>query len=60
MNTSTEQKRNGFQWTLWQQLEDLDFADDLALLFHTQQQMQEKTNMVADNSARPGLTINRE
>ena len=59
MKTSTEQKRNGIQWTLWKQLEDLDFADDLALLSHTQQQMQEKTNMVADNSARLGLTINR-
>ena len=59
MKTSTEQKRNGIQWTLWEQLEDLDFADDLALLSHTQQQMQVKTNMVADNSARLGLTINR-
>ncbi|KAH3753934.1 hypothetical protein DPMN_188587 [Dreissena polymorpha] len=44
---------------LWKQLEDLDFADDLAFLSNTQQQMQEKTNMVADNSARLGLTINR-
>ena len=57
--TSTEQKRNGIQWTLWEQLEDLDFADDLALLSHTQQQMQEKSNMQEDNSARLGLTINR-
>jgi hypothetical protein len=47
MNTSTAGKRNGIQWTLWTQLEDLDFADDLALLSHTQQQMQEKTNAVA-------------
>ncbi|VDP68772.1 unnamed protein product [Schistosoma curassoni] len=29
------------------QLYDLDFADDLALLSQTQQQMQEKTNSVA-------------
>ncbi|VDP26292.1 unnamed protein product [Schistosoma mattheei] len=29
------------------QLNDLDFTDDLALLSHTQQQMQEKTNSVA-------------
>jgi hypothetical protein len=59
MKTSTDQKRNGIQWTLWKQLDDLDFADDLALLSHTQQQMQEKTNIVADNSARLGLNINR-
>ena len=59
MKTSTDQKRNGIQWTLWKQLDDLDFADDLALLSHTQQQMQEKTNIVAENSARLGLNINR-
>ncbi|VDP64905.1 unnamed protein product [Schistosoma curassoni] len=29
------------------QLDDLDFADDLYLLSHTQQQMQEKTTSVA-------------
>ncbi|VDP31886.1 unnamed protein product [Schistosoma margrebowiei] len=33
------------------QLDDLDFADDLALLSQTQQQMQEKTNSVAAASA---------
>ncbi|VDP38489.1 unnamed protein product [Schistosoma margrebowiei] len=36
------------------QLDDLDFADDLALLFQTQQQMQEKTNSVAAASAAYG------
>ena len=34
------------------QPDDLDFAEDLALLSHTQQHMQEKTStVVADNSA---------
>ncbi|VDP81753.1 unnamed protein product, partial [Schistosoma curassoni] len=33
------------------QLDDLDFADDLALLSQTQQQMQEKTTNVAAASA---------
>jgi hypothetical protein len=42
MRESTEGKRNGIQWTMWQQLEDLDFADDIALISSTQQQMQEK------------------
>ena len=59
MKTSTHQKRNGIQWTLWDQLEDLDFADDLALLSHTQQQMQEKTSIVAATSARIGLNIHK-
>ncbi|KAL3866766.1 hypothetical protein ACJMK2_044042 [Sinanodonta woodiana] len=58
MKTSTDQKRNGIQWTLWKQMDDLDFADDLALLSHSQQQMQEKTSIVADNSASLGLHIN--
>ena len=38
---------------------DLNFADDLALLSHTQQQMQEKSNIVAEHSARLGLNIHR-
>ena len=59
MKTFTAGKRNGIQWTLWTQLEDLAFADDLALLSHTQQQMQEKTNDVATTSAQIGLNIHR-
>ncbi|VDP40093.1 unnamed protein product [Schistosoma margrebowiei] len=47
MKTSTSEGKHGLQWTSWIQLDDLDFADDLALLFQTQQQMQEKTNIVA-------------
>ena len=34
-----------------EQLDDLDFADDLALLSHTQQQMQDKTNTLAQCSS---------
>ncbi|XP_070207994.1 uncharacterized protein [Littorina saxatilis] len=37
----------------------LDFADDVALLSHSQQQMQEKTSTVANNSARFGLNIHK-
>ena len=49
MKNSTAQRRNGIQWTLWSQLDDLDFADDLALLSHTYQQMQEKTSESAES-----------
>ena len=59
MRTATAQARNGIQWTPWLQLDDLDFADDLALLSHTHRQMQEKTNSVKDSSAQIGLNINR-
>nr|KAG5710957.1 hypothetical protein BaRGS_013691 [Batillaria attramentaria] len=57
MKTSTAQRRNGIQWTLWTQLEDLDFADDLALLSHNQQQMQDKTTELATTSSQVGLKI---
>ena len=59
MEKSTDKKRNGIQWTLWEQLNDLDFADDIALLSHNQQQMQEKTKDVATFSAQLGLNINK-
>ena len=59
MKTATMQKRNGIQWTLWTQLDDLDFADELALLSHTQQQMQDKTTAVSENSIRLGLSIHK-
>ncbi|VDO93014.1 unnamed protein product [Schistosoma mattheei] len=41
------------------QLDDLDFVDDLALLSHTQQRMQEKTNSVAAVSAAVRLSIHK-
>ena len=55
MRESTEGKRNGIQWTMWQQLDDLDFADDIALISSTQQQMQEKTSLLAETSIKLGL-----
>ncbi|VDP33016.1 unnamed protein product [Schistosoma margrebowiei] len=42
------------------QLDDLDFADDLAPLSQTQQQMQEKTTSVAEALAAVGLNIYKE
>ncbi|VDP60543.1 unnamed protein product [Schistosoma curassoni] len=41
------------------QLDDLDFADDLVLLSHTQQQIQEKTTSVAAASAAVGLNTHK-
>ncbi|VDP69744.1 unnamed protein product [Schistosoma curassoni] len=41
------------------QLDDLDFADDLALLSQTQQQMQEKATSVATVSAEVSLNIHK-
>lgn len=38
---------------------DLEFADDLTLLSHTQQQMQEKTTTISTDSASLGLIIHK-
>ncbi|VDP62960.1 unnamed protein product [Schistosoma mattheei] len=59
MKTSKSEGKHGIQWTVRMQLDDLDFADDLALLSHTQQQMQEKTTSVAAASAAVGLNIHK-
>ena len=59
MKTSTSGKGNGIQWTLMEQLDDLDFADDLALLSHSQAQMQDKTSLLESRSAEVGLKINK-
>ncbi|RUS81469.1 hypothetical protein EGW08_010767 [Elysia chlorotica] len=47
MRQSTTGKRTGIQWTLTKQLEDLDFADDIALLSHKYQDAQEKLKQQA-------------
>ncbi|VDO51763.1 unnamed protein product [Schistosoma margrebowiei] len=39
MKTSTSEGKHEIQWTAQNQLDDLDFADDLAHLSHTQQQI---------------------
>ncbi|VDO90435.1 unnamed protein product [Schistosoma margrebowiei] len=59
MKTSTSEGKHGIQWTDQNQLNDLDFADDLALLSHTHEQMQIKTASVAAVSASVGLSIHK-
>ena len=57
MKTTTSGKKTGIQWTLWSQLEDLDFADDLALLSHSHQQMRAKTDYLVQVSKQTGLKV---
>ncbi|VDP56151.1 unnamed protein product [Schistosoma margrebowiei] len=59
MKTSTSEGKHGIQWTAQNQLDDLDFADDLALLSHTHEQMQIKTVSVAAVSAPVGINIHK-
>ena len=47
MRRTKEDQSRGIRWTLFSTPEDLDFADDLALIFHTHQHMQEKTTRLS-------------
>ncbi|VDO55690.1 unnamed protein product [Schistosoma margrebowiei] len=61
MKTSTSDGKHGIQWTTRMQLDDLDFSDDLALLFQTQPQMQGKTTSVtAASAAHATITLDGE
>ena len=60
MKTTTTSRNNGIQWTFLTQLDDLDFADDLALLSYNHSQMQDKTSPLDTTSAGTGLKINRK
>ncbi|VDP43694.1 unnamed protein product [Schistosoma curassoni] len=57
MKTSASGGKYGMQWTVWMQLKDLDFTDDLALLSHTHQKMQVKTTGVTTASVLVGLNM---
>ncbi|VDP73012.1 unnamed protein product [Schistosoma mattheei] len=59
MNTSTSDGKHGIQWTAQNKLEDLDFANDIALLSHAYGQMQMKTVSVSAASAVVGLNIHK-
>jgi len=50
----------GIQWTLTSRLEDLEFADDLALVSHRLQDMQGKVRALEETGQRVGLRISQE
>ena len=52
VKTTTTGRNNGIQWTLWTQLDDLDFGDELALLSHNHSQMQDKTTRLETGAGR--------
>ena len=45
---------NGIHWTPWEQLDDVGYADGLALPSHNYLQMQDKTSRLAEESAKLG------
>ena len=52
--------KRGIRWTLFSFLEDVHFADDVALLSGTRHDMQEKTNTLNDISQKLRLKINKK
>ena len=51
-------RKRGIQWTFTTSLEDLDFADDLALLSHRIQDMRDKIRALEVQGPKVGLKIN--
>ena len=60
MRQTTADQPRGIRWTLFSTLEDLDFADDLALVSHTHQHMQEKTTRLSTYAQQVGLKISQK
>ena len=58
LSCSTEDKKRGIQWTLFTTLENLDYADDQALVSHRHQDMQEKTDRHTTFASQFGLCVN--
>ena len=56
---ATEDKTRGKRGSLFLALEDLDFADDLALVSHTHRHMLEKTSRLSYFAQQVGLKINQ-
>ena len=60
MRKTTKDKHTGLRWKLIIKLEDLDFADDIALLSPTQQMMQRKTCKLQEQAARAELRVSNK
>ena len=58
MKRTVQNSNTGIRWTLLSNLEDIDYADDLALFSHTEHHMQSKTSDLQRNSSLLGLKIN--
>ena len=60
MRKTIGKKRRGIRWTLTSLREDLDFADDVALVSSTRDQLQRKTSDLALATNPLGLNISRK
>ena len=60
MKETNDGRRIGIRCIPWRQLDDLDFADDIALPSHTVHQMRDKTSIITSLAAKTGLRPNVE
>ena len=58
MRQTTQNARHGIQRTMFSQLEDLNYADDIALLSTNARHLQQKANVLNENAKKAGLHIN--
>ena len=60
MRQTTSDIPRGIRWGTFTILEDLDFADDIAMLSHTHQHIQEKSSRIEKYAGQIGLKINHK
>ncbi|PIK45536.1 hypothetical protein BSL78_17607 [Apostichopus japonicus] len=60
MRETTKDNNTWIRWQMTSKLEDLDFADDVALLSSSHSQMQKKTNSITGLASRVGLKVNKK
>ena len=60
MRQATSLRSRGIQWTIFSHLQDLDFADDIAILSSTPTHLQEKSDDLTTNAKRKELIISRK
>ena len=60
MRVTVEGSNTGIRWKMCSKLDDLDFADDIAIISSTREQIQQKVRSLSTNSKGIGLKINAE
>ena len=60
MRQATSLRSRGIQWTIFSHLQDLDFADDIAILSSTPTHLQEKSDDLNTNAKKTGLIISKK
>ena len=57
MRKTVRNEENGIRWKFATKLDDLDYADDIALISSTKQQLQEKSNNITKFASCTGLKV---